>query len=540
MMIVLTRFPADSLYAMKKGSGAPIKFIASLQTWLKTSFQKRFKNLGNCLEHAVQDDSYSCGILTANTIAHAILDHPLCDSVYTVEERLKWFIRFASLYPATSKSVSASFDNNDIDMPLAALDHTPNIPNNINMPLAAPDDAPNIPSSQARKALAIEDLLNPIDNEPYELPETTGYNSDDSSDPESETLDIIPSSLQPKSNPATSSTSASASIGHKRVRPDSVADSDMESSDGYESSTKSMELKRMVKYIKAGKGTSRSAKASRIRREKFHDGTLKIDPWRIEAWKKKVLKDDPKAEFDPKEICSATRARHSGCGKYVKMKDPCDIGRWKDHIEACNKKKSKKHAGGTPTLFQLGWAKVAVKKKKVSNGNSDDSDGDDFECDSEPDLEEVPCPGITASEDPRVLQYLKRTGASGGGGRSLPVIAKELFRKLFSRLSKKKSRKAVVDTQMHEWKWKNDHENHRVYATSCQQKVVDRSPKPPLPCSECSIVFRSKAFKNAIRRPVPSDEASKFINYRFRNPLLGSIYARTIGVREIVEDDVCF
>ena len=131
-------------------------------------------------------------------------------------------------------------------------------------------------------------------------------------------------------------------------------------------------------------------------------------------------------------------------------------------------------------------------------------------------------------------------GASGGGGRSLPVISKQLFKKLFSQLSKKVNRKVVADKQMQEWKWKNDHANHRVYAITCQKTVVDRSPKPPHPCSECSIVLHSKAFKNAIRKPIPSDENSKFINYRFRNPLLGSIYARTIGVREIVEDEVHF
>ena len=41
------------------------------------------------------------------------------------------------------------------------------------------------------------------------------------------------------------------------------------------------------------------------------------------------------------------------------------------------------------------------------------------------------------SDTPHVLQYLKRTGASGGGGRSLPVISKQLFKKLFSQLSRK-------------------------------------------------------------------------------------------------------
>jgi hypothetical protein len=493
---------------MEKGPGAPIKFITSLQTWLKASFGKRFKNFGNSLEHVVQNDSYSCGIITANTIAHTILGHPLCDNSCTANERIKWFIRFASLYQ--SKSVSATM-NEDVDMPLAARE---DLSNGLN---------------QARKAVTrVIDLLNPIDpSDPSELA-TVSYDSDSSSDCD------IP--LQPKPKP-TMSTLKSDNSGHKRTRPDSSTDSESntESSDGYESSTNSLssaEEKRKAKYVKAGEGTSRSATASRAMREKFRDGILKIQPWRVEAWKKKVLKDDPKAEFDPKDIC---HARHSGCGKYVKMKEPCNIGRWKDHIHACNKKSSKKPAAGTPTLFQLGWAKVtqAGKKKKKVCGDSSEN-----EC--KPELDNVPCPGITVSDDPRVLQYLKRTGASGGGGRSLPVISKQLFKKLFNQLLKKVDRKVVIDTQMHEWKWKNDHVNHRVYAIACQQTVVDRSPKPPLPCSECGIILHSKVFKNAIQKPIPSDKNSRFINYRIRNPLLGSIYARTIGVREIVEDEVQF
>ncbi|KAF8161505.1 hypothetical protein B0H34DRAFT_767050, partial [Crassisporium funariophilum] len=183
----------------------------------------------------------------------------------------------------------------------------------------------------------------------------------------------------------------------------------------------------------------------------------------------------------------------------------------------------------------MGWATVAAKKQKEVR--QDDSDNDNSGSDSEPELEEVPCPGVTVSDDPRVLQYLKRTGASGGGGRSLPVIAKQLFKRLFSQLSKEKNRKVVVDTQIQEWKWKNDHVNHRVYATHCQQRVIDRSPKPPHPCPECDSVFHSRAFKSAIRKPIPSDKTSKFVNHRFRNPVLGGIFARTIGVREIVEDE---
>ena len=82
---------------------------------------------------------------------------------------------------------------------------------------------------------------------------------------------------------------------------------------------------------------------------------------------------------------------------------------------------------------------------------------------------------------------------------SLPVIVKQLFNKLFSQLSKKSKRKVIVDTQMQEWKWKNDHMNHHVYTISCQKAVVDRLPKHLLPCSACGVILHSKAFRNAIR-----------------------------------------
>ena len=235
--------------------------------------------------------------------------------------------------------------------------------------------------------MKVADLLNPID--PSELPTTsTGYDSDDSSNFE-ETPNIP---LQPKPKPAISTLKADNS-GQKCTRPDSLTDPHAESSDGYESSTNSLasaEIKRNINYVKPGEGTSQSAKASRAMREDFCDGTLKIKAWHIEAWTEKVLKDNPKAEFDPKDI---SLARHSGCGKYIKTKDPCNIGRWKDHIQACNKKSTKKHAASTPSLFQLGWAKITqagMKKKKVSSDNSDNSDNSESE--SEPKLKNIPCP----------------------------------------------------------------------------------------------------------------------------------------------------
>jgi hypothetical protein len=144
---------------MMKGPGAPTKFVIALQTWLKALFGKWFKSFGNSLDHAVQVNGYSYGIITANTMAHAILDCPLCNSNHATKERLKWFIHFASLYPAK--------------LALAILDE--------DMNLAAPEDLSN---TQAQKALTIAALLNLIDNGPSEHLMTTSYDSDGSSDSE--------------------------------------------------------------------------------------------------------------------------------------------------------------------------------------------------------------------------------------------------------------------------------------------------------------------------------------------------------------------
>jgi hypothetical protein len=51
----------------------------------------------------------------------------------------------------------------------------------------------------------------------------------------------------------------------------------------------------------------------------------------------------------------------------------------------------------------------------------------------------IPCPGIGEANNSRIPTYLHRTGISGGGARSVKVIAGELYNKLFRVLGKKGS-----------------------------------------------------------------------------------------------------
>ena len=389
--------------------------------------------------------------------------------------------------------------------------------------------------TQNRSALTIADLLNPI--QPTSLIKYIDYDSD--SEPESESSQ---SELTDNDGSATYDRGANT-IGDseastpwesgsamqvddecpKKLPPQKRQGSRKSDNDSRDDSSSSeSDHTRPLKYVKSGEGTSKSAVASRSLRKSVKSGTFSIKQEKFQNWRAKIVQSDHDAEFDERDIW---KIRHSVCGEWKRVKEPYDTTRWKKHLKTCEEemKKKKIRVVKTPSLFSMGFMRVKVAKQTI-----------------EPPPIHVPCPGITEVDDGRVTKYLTRTAALGGGGRSLAVISKERFSKLFSKLKLAKSRKTVVDVQMHEWKWRNDHENLRVYSTSCQKNVLDCSSnaKRPTPCSSCMTVLQSRSFKNAIRIPIPSDENYKYVNSRFRNKLLGKIFARTIGVKHIFEDEV--
>ena len=313
--------------------------------------------------------------------------------------------------------------------------------------------------------------------------------------------------------------------GLKRSRSELSSESDYNGD-----SSDSEKGRQAKKYIKAGEGTSRSAVHSRKQRAQVCDGMFKVNATRYESWQAKVLNVDPHAKFDENDC---RRAWHSVCGRFYTMKEPYDFTRFKDHVEECSRKTT---VGRAQTLLGMGWATVTRKCKVVPDADDKELVDNELEDDKSP---TVPCPGLTEVNDPRIRQYIKRTRTMGGGGRSLAVIAKEKFQRLFSKLRLDTNKKKVVDMQMHEWTWRNDHANFRVYATECEKRVDSRNPKPPNPCSQCTIVLRSRAFKTAINKKPQKDEKTfKHTNHRFRNPVVGEIYACSIGVKELIEDEV--
>ncbi|TFY50718.1 hypothetical protein EVJ58_g10921 [Rhodofomes roseus] len=154
--------------------------------------------------------------------------------------------------------------------------------------------------------------------------------------------------------------------------------------------------------------------------------------------------------------------------------------------------------------------------------------------------ESVPCGGITKFHAPNVVQYLRRTGAHGGGARSKTVIADELYGRPFGELND--AQRLVVDRQQRqEQRWRNDHIRQAIFAVDCKRTIPrhllkDNSVENAI-CVCCSSVNNWKRTKTALRVPAPDPEHYKYLNYQYRNTNLGHLYARTAGLQDLLEGD---
>ncbi|KAJ6522433.1 hypothetical protein DFH09DRAFT_1421922 [Mycena vulgaris] len=538
-------------------STPPHKFIKDLKRWLNAEFgANEFTYQGDSLEHGDQKDGSSCSIITGNIVAVDVFGDEVWTQDHAAGARANCFMRLIGSpairkmeSPVPKQSKITEETPAEISIAVALGDH--NFPDLEDF--AVGDDLLPAPRS-SRPTLA--ELLNPlpdavVDAEPpvskpeamgedCEMPlvqvenphgytgdhgdlDSEGGDSDvggdgDSMDVDEEGVPPAPEPTKPKTLFAFFGAKAkTAPANAKRSR-----DSDLDLDESIDIDA----LKPPKKAKKAsGTGTSKSAVAAQALRDAYNSGELTVetaDPAKYARWKKKLLADDPKVVFHPTDV---KRARHSKCGAYVLMGEAYQTGKWTFHLDKdCRvlHPESKKRKGpgkgltDVPTLTNLWKGKKPSAKGRGAR-------------------ETRPCPGITVADCPRLPMYLKRTGAFGGGGRSVTAIAREKFGKLF-RFLKGANQKIVTDQQLHERKWTNDHSNMRVFSTTCNKNVsAPQNGSRTLPCSGCSSILGNPRFKQAIRRPIPDDENYIYVNEKYRNQLLGGLYARSIGLKEIIE-----
>ena len=256
------------------------------------------------------------------------------------------------------------------------------------------------------------------------------------------------------------------------------------------------------------------------------NGTFKVNQAKLARWKEKVLNDDPAAKFDPSNL---HLVRHSICGRDILVKEMYDATRWRKHIEDCVPTKRRKidPTAGMPTLPDMA-SKFGWKMTKIEKPTKEPA----------PKIQPLACPGLTEVDNRLVPIYIQRTGAKGGGSQSVTVIAKDRFGKKFSKLNQKKQRQ-VLDLQEHEQTWRNDHGNSRVFSVTCIHYVSPAHQGGLVrPYEPCIALLRDRRFQSVLQKPLPNDSNYIYNNHRFRNQVLGELYARTIGLREIIESPV--
>lgn len=85
------RTQGDSLKCIR--GGALTKFYGTLKKWLTASYRESFTVKGRLFPIGTQEDTNSCGICVANSMAHVMLD----DTLFTPERhdivRMETFVR---------------------------------------------------------------------------------------------------------------------------------------------------------------------------------------------------------------------------------------------------------------------------------------------------------------------------------------------------------------------------------------------------------------------------------------------------------------
>lgn len=139
-------------------------------------------------------------------------------------------------------------------------------------------------------------------------------------------------------------------------------------------------------------------------RAEANSGTFVTNPGKLAKWTNAMKAINSNIKLD---TSTAKQFCHLTCGSdWLQCKWPYDTTWLNNHLKSCSNMKPKKTAG-MPSVEN--WSKVFSINLKD-------------QC-VEPPLEKVPCPGLTAADDPCISTYFECSGALYGGAESISVIS---------------------------------------------------------------------------------------------------------------------
>ena len=246
-------------------------------------------------------------------------------------------------------------------------------------------------------------------------------------------------------------------------------------------------------------GTAKSTLAEAKYRAEADRGV--VDYQKLEKFKKKILKLDPRAEF---LVDNNVRfVLHSKCAGVNKQKTAYNTANFVNHVQTCTgPPKKRAHIANTD-------------KKCLTNFIAGEAPGPSASRATHPHPDiDLPCPGLTPERDSRIATYLTRSQAAGGGSRPRHTISHEQFAKSPKDLDKYEFSE-LLRLEATEFRWLNFRNQQLIRASACLKKSPSRR-EPAEPCSACMIVSKDPIFKNALARKLPKEENLKFVPYERR------------------------
>jgi hypothetical protein len=279
----------------------------------------------------------------------------------------------------------------------------------------------------------------------------------------------------------------------------------------------------------AGPTKSKSATESQRLRKAMKDGTHVAKEESLAAWKVKLKAADRRVAFDRTRMWSG---RCSNCRKWIAAKEAGDSTRFRQHRTDCLRKLAR---GKAPALKDVPPITHFFAPASTTQSTH------------QPTPQPIPQPTPRPSRQranqkthPRAMPWAHRTG--GLPHPPLPDSCLRLWRwvactacHFAGKLKKLKHINAVIETQLHEQKWLNDHRGLRVVSTMCEKEVVESASGERYPCISCANVYASHAFKVAInKKRTNNPKKLKFTPHRHRQGLVGRLFARYEGLEEVL------
>ncbi|THH18184.1 hypothetical protein EW146_g2755 [Bondarzewia mesenterica] len=496
--------------------------IRKIQWWMEVRMGGKFQWKGDTMAHGNQSDWVSCGIYTANTIAHAVLSETLWDASQTAVERAIWFNRLAEAHIA---STVAPFIDSSI--PQAAFTKPVTIPHDMG-DLLNPSTAGDLAEVYSK----VQDSKLVSDDGHMQNNEEMGYDTEDfnenqfgvdvpwPSDTEACTVSRAVSTISSDTDMMDLSATPSPKSRVEGIR------AKLDSAGVYSIFA---ETRQRAEVAARRKADEEAKEVSKKRARSLSDGDSM----------------EPKLALGTSDGDSSKQAR--AYPEHIKLDDtgnPAAVGNLRTQMKSRLVNQSVKDGTFVLDLHKYDKFQESIHAKLASAGtlslSSYFSHQKPSASSSKKTMVERPCPGLRISHFPLVEQYLKHTRAAGGGGPSWQALTEELYPSVatFAQLPQH-SKKNVYLTQRTRWRWLNHFDLKCVVAKSCLETVCVLNSVTDLhlpACVEWMALLKDKGFKVACARPIPEDQNWKFIPHVYgeADTLAVEIWGRTHDIQALI------